>query len=62
MVRGKAIEDWTGDERARVAIERDGVRILDLSMEEADTMRTNRVVDERIRAVLTQLTLARAEA
>lgn len=62
MVVGYAIKDWTGNERARVAVDRDGCRLLDLSMEEADAMRKNRRVDERVRSVLTRLTLARAEA
>lgn len=59
MVEAYAIEDHTQNERARVAVDRDGVRLLDLDMEAADALRQDRSVDERIRQAVGQLTQGR---
>lgn len=61
MVRGTAINDYTQQERVRILVDRDGARIGDFSVEEADTIRRDRRVDERVRGVLTDLTVGIAE-
>lgn len=61
VLRATAIKDYTGNEQVRIVVDRDGCRIADLSVEQADTLRQDRRVDERMRDALTALTVGVAE-